>query len=117
MSSGCGTRIGRRCPPIVPGATDAVRRAVQESLHTILRAREVEESVVRETGGDFSLSETLRELEMEMTEAAGNLDYERAALLRDQIMELKSGTGLLKLEPRRKPVKYGAGGGKRGKRR
>jgi excinuclease ABC subunit B len=85
----------------------SVRRAVQESLHTILRARQVEESVVRETGGDFSLSETLRELEGEMLQASANLEYERAALLRDQIMELKSGTGLLKLEPKRKPVKYG----------
>jgi excinuclease ABC subunit B len=85
----------------------SVRRAVQESLHTILRARQVEESVVREAGGDFSLSETLRELEAEMLEASGNLEYERAALLRDQIMELKSGTGLLKIEPKRRPVKYG----------
>jgi excinuclease ABC subunit B len=86
----------------------SVRRAVQESLHTILRARQIEESVVREGGGDFSLTETLRELEEEMLEASRSLEYERAALLRDQIMELKSGTGLLKIEPKRKPVKYGA---------
>lgn len=90
----------------------SVRRAVQESLHTILRAREVESSVVNESGGNFSLSETLRELEEEMTHAAANLEYERAALLRDQIMELKSGTGLLKIEPKKKPVKYSEGKGK-----
>ena len=87
----------------------SVQRAVQESLHTILRAREVEESVVREGGGDFSLSETLRELEQEMITASANLEYERAALLRDQIMELKSGTGISKIEPKRKPVTYGKG--------
>jgi excinuclease ABC subunit B len=92
----------------------SVRRSVQESLHTILKAREMEASVVREGGGDFSLSETLRELEADMAHAAANLDYERAALLRDQIMELKSGTGITKIEPRKKPVKYGAPGGKRG---
>jgi excinuclease ABC subunit B len=91
----------------------SVRRAVQESLHTILRGREVEESVVRETGGDFSLSETLRELEQEMLQASANLEYERAALLRDQIMELKSGTGLLKIEPKRRPVKYGVKKGRK----
>ena len=90
-----------------------IRRAVQESLHTILRGRDAEESVVREGGGDFSLSETLRELEQEMAHAAASLEYEKAALLRDQILELKSGTGLTKLEPR-KPVRYGAGGGRRG---
>jgi len=87
----------------------SVQRAVQESLHTILRGRQMEESVVREGGGDFSLSETLRELEQEMVTAAGNLEYEKAALLRDQIAELKAGTGISKIEPRRKPVKYGRG--------
>ena len=87
----------------------SVQRAVQESLHTILRGRQVEESVVREGGGDFSLTETLRELEQEMMTAAGNLEYEKAALLRDQIAELKAGTGINKIEPRRKPVKYGKG--------
>jgi excinuclease ABC subunit B len=84
----------------------SVRRAVQESLHTILKGRQIEESVVREGGGDFSLSETLRELEEEMMQAASSLEYEKAALLRDQIAELKAGTGLAKLEPRRKPVSY-----------
>jgi excinuclease ABC subunit B len=90
-----------------------VRRAVQESLHTILRAREVESSVIRETGGDFNLSELLRELEEEMQEASANLEFERAALLRDQIMEVKSGTGLAKIEPKRRPIKYTRNSGRR----
>jgi excinuclease ABC subunit B len=83
-----------------------VRRAVQESLHTILRGREVESSVIREAGGDFNLSELLRELEQEMQEASANLEFERAALLRDQIMEVKSGSGLAKIEPKRRPIRY-----------
>ena len=58
----------------------SVQRAVQESLHTILRGRELEESVVRESGGDFNISEVLRELQQEMEIAAANLEYERAAL-------------------------------------
>jgi excinuclease ABC subunit B len=65
--------------------------------------------VVRESGGDFSLSETLRELEEEMLHASGNLEYEKAALLRDQIAELKAGTGVTKLEPKQRPVKYPKG--------
>ncbi len=84
----------------------SVRRAVQESLHTILKGRQLEESVIREGGGDFSVSEVLRELEQEMAAAAANLEYERAALLRDQIMELKDGTGISKIEPKRRPAKY-----------
>ena len=90
-----------------------VRRAVQESLHTILRGREVESSVIREAGGDFNLTELLRELEQEMQEASANLEFERAALLRDQIMEVKSGTGLTKIQPRRKPVRYSRNAGRR----
>jgi excinuclease ABC subunit B len=90
-----------------------VRRAVQESLHTILRGREIESSVIRDIGGDFDLSELLRELEEEMQQASANLEFERAALLRDQIMEVKSGTGLTKIEPKRRPVKYTRNSGRR----
>ncbi len=95
----------------------SVQRAVQESLHTLLKARQIEEGVIREGGGNFSLSETLRELEAEMLTASGNLEYEKAALLRDQIAELKAGTGVSKIEPKRQPVNYGAKKGRRPKAR
>jgi excinuclease ABC subunit B len=90
-----------------------VRRAVQESLHTILRGREIASSVINEAGGNFDLTELLRELEDEMQRASANLEFERAALLRDQIMEVKSGTGLTKIEPKRRPVKYARNNGRR----
>jgi excinuclease ABC subunit B len=90
-----------------------VRRAVQESLHTILRGREIEASVIREAGGDFNVTELLRELEDEMQRASANLEFERAALLRDQIMEVKDGTGLSKIEPKRRPVRYSRNSGRR----
>jgi excinuclease ABC subunit B len=83
-----------------------VRRAVQESLHTILRGREIAASVVQEAGGDFNVTELLRELEEEMQRASTNLEFERAALLRDQIIEVKSGAGITKVQPKRRPVKY-----------
>jgi len=94
-----------------------VRRAVQESLHTILRGREVESSVIREAGGDFNLSELLRELEQEMQEASANLEFERAALLRDQIMEVKSDSGLSKIEPKRRAIRYSSRSRGTGRRR
>jgi excinuclease ABC subunit B len=90
-----------------------VRRAVQESLHTILRGREIESSVIREVGGNFDLTELLRELEEEMQHASANLEFERAALLRDQILEVKSGAGIDKIEPKRRPVKYSRNSGRR----
>src|SRR5437867_2457829 len=94
-----------------------VRRAVQESLHTILRGREIAASVIQEAGGDFNVTELLRELEEEMQEASANLEFERAALLRDQIMEVKSGTGISKIEPKRRPVKYSSRSRGAGRRR
>jgi len=94
-----------------------VRRAVQESLHTILRGREIAASVIQEAGGDFNVTELLRELEEEMQEASANLEFERAALLRDQIMEVKGGTGISKIEPKRRPVKYSSRSRGAGRRR
>jgi excinuclease ABC subunit B len=90
-----------------------VRRAVQESLHTILRGREIAASVIREAGGDFNVTELLRELEDEMQRASANLEFERAALLRDQIMEVKDGAGISKIEPKRRRVKYTRNAGRR----
>jgi excinuclease ABC subunit B len=90
-----------------------VRRAVQESLHTILRGREIAASIIQEAGGDFNVTELLRELEDEMQEASANLEFERAALLRDQIMEVKGGAGISKIEPKRRPVKYSRNAGRR----
>ena len=73
---------------IVP---QSVRRAVQESLHTILRGSEEGSPAA---AGALDLDETLRELEADMVKAAGALEYEKAALLRDQIRELKGTSGI-----------------------
>ncbi len=92
----------------------SVKRAVQESLHVILKGRELEQGIVKETPSDFDLHEVIRELEQEMASAAASLEYEKAALLRDQILELKNGSGVSKIEPRQRPSKYPA---KRGGRK
>jgi excinuclease ABC subunit B len=84
-----------------------VRRALQESLQILGKAREVEESVVREGGGDFEVTEVIRELEAEMAEAATKLEFERAALLRDQIRELKARESGEAPPAKAKPVTYG----------
>ena len=87
----------------------SVQRAVQESLHVILRGKSDETAVIREEGGaGLSLAELLSELSQEMEEASAALEFERAALLRDQIMELKAGTGLEKISPTRRSVTYGS---------
>ena len=70
----------------------SVSRAVEESLST-RPGSERAVAVINETGGDFDLTETLRELGEEMLAAANNLEFEKAALLRDQVRELKRGLG------------------------
>jgi excinuclease ABC subunit B len=72
--------------------------------------------VLNETaGGDFDVTETIRQLEEEMLQAANNLEFEKAALVRDQINELKRGTGAVPLGSG-KPVSYGRRGKGRGKK-
>ncbi len=71
----------------------SVVRAVEESLAVYQNTRARAESVLRETGGNFDLTETLRGLQEEMLEASNNLEFEKAALLRDQIRELKTSFG------------------------
>jgi len=81
-----------------------VKRELQLSLEELTKAREVEALVVRETPGGYRTAEVLRELEAEMLEAAENLQFEKAAILRDQIDELKK-TGSMQV-PARREVKY-----------
>ncbi len=68
----------------------SIEKSIQESLAEQREAREVEEQVVRETGVQYDVVQVLAELEREMMEAAEALEFERAALLRDQIYELKA---------------------------
>src|SRR5436189_1055089 len=70
----------------------SVTRAIEESLSTREEARSKAAAVLNEATGNFDLTETLRELEEEMLAAANNLEFEKAALLRDQIRELKRAT-------------------------
>jgi len=86
----------------------SVVRAVQESLHVILKGKSEETARIAESAEGLSLSDLLGELNQEMEEASAALEFERAALLRDQIMELKAGTGLEKISPSRRPVTYAA---------
>jgi len=72
----------------------SVVRGVQESLQTIVRAARGVESRVIGSEDQADAQEVLRELEHEMWEASEKLEYERAALLRDQVEEWKKTHGL-----------------------
>jgi len=67
----------------------SVSRAVEESLAVYESTRKQASSVLNDAGMDIDITETINELESEMLSAANNLEFEKAALLRDQIKELK----------------------------
>jgi excinuclease ABC subunit B len=82
-------------------------RAVQESLGSLLKGKQIAGGVVGESSSDMDVMTVLQELEAEMFAASNSMAYEKAALLRDQIMELKQQAGLTKIEPRAgKPQAY-----------
>ena len=67
-----------------------VKRAAQASLHVYDGSGRDRAAVVAEANPD-DVAAVIAELEDEMQEAANKLEFERAALLRDQINVLKSG--------------------------
>ena len=67
----------------------SVSRAVEESLATYESKRVEANAVLKDAGMDVDLTTTVQELEDEMLAAANELKFEKAALLRDQIKELK----------------------------
>ena len=82
----------------------SVSRAVEESLAVYQSTRDEANAVLKDAKMDVDLTETIRELEGEMLKAAEDLQFEKAALLRDQIKELKRMIDGGK--PEAKPVSY-----------
>ena len=71
----------------------SVIRAVEASLSSHEQVASQAHSFLAETGVDIDINETIKELEEEMLGAANNLEFEKAALLRDQVRELKRAIG------------------------
>ncbi|MDQ6631898.1 MAG: excinuclease ABC subunit UvrB [Verrucomicrobiota bacterium] len=67
----------------------SVSRAVEDSLAVYHSAKRKAAMVLNDAAGNIDVTETIRELEGEMITASNNLEFEKAALLRDQIRELK----------------------------
>ena len=67
----------------------SVSRAVEDSLGNRQEATDKATMLLRDAGGEYDVTETIRELEQEMLTAAENLEFEKAAHLRDQVKMLK----------------------------
>ena len=77
-----------------------VVKSIRASLETEMKARRTVAAAVKENESQLDQSEIIRLLEEEMIESAKNLEFERAAQLRDKINEIKgaptirSGSGM-----------------------
>jgi excinuclease ABC subunit B len=73
---------------------ETIRKAIRRGIEEEIEARKVEREMVGVVSeSQFVTQEYLRELEAEMLTAAEQLDFERAAQLRDRIQDLKKKMG------------------------
>ncbi|HAH99572.1 MAG TPA: excinuclease ABC subunit B, partial [Verrucomicrobiales bacterium] len=68
----------------------SVSRPIEKRLGDRLNDREANSATLRKSSENLDVVDTIRDLENEMIEAADKLEFEKAALLRDQISELKN---------------------------
>ncbi len=67
-----------------------IQKAIRHGIDVELKARRIAREMVAESEEEFDRTETLRMLEQEMLETANNLEFERAAEIRDQIKKIKA---------------------------
>jgi excinuclease ABC subunit B len=67
----------------------SIEKAVKEGIESYKKARELITTVVEETDDQYDITSLIGELQHDMEVAARNLQFEKAAILRDQIKELK----------------------------
>jgi excinuclease ABC subunit B len=67
----------------------SVEKAINEGIESHKKAREVIAGVLEEDDDEYDMTALIGELERDMETAARNLQFERAANLRDQIKDLK----------------------------
>jgi len=98
------------------GITPAtIKKAIRRGIELELRARRTAREAVASTEEDFDTTELLSMLEEEMLAAAEELDFEKAAQLRDQVQEIKKQLDLggAPDRMRRSDAEAAAGGGKK----
>jgi len=71
----------------------SIKKAIRSGLDAELKARRTAREMVNESEGQYEQQELIRMLEEEMLEAANNLEFEKAAAIRDRIKELEAKAG------------------------
>ncbi|MBT3277958.1 MAG: excinuclease ABC subunit UvrB [Phycisphaerales bacterium] len=67
-----------------------IQKAIRSQLSDKLNARKTAQAALHASDDEFDRTETITELEHAMLDAAENLEFEKAARLRDRINELKN---------------------------
>ena len=81
----------------------SVKSRIQESLREEEKAGRIVENYTRQDDGDYDVVEVTRQIEAEMMAAAEALEFERAAMLRDQLYKLQGKDGGSKMDAGNKP--------------
>ena len=67
----------------------SIKKAIRQGIEDLAEAEETILDVAGQDSEEYAFSSLISDLEREMESAARNLQFERAALLRDKIKELK----------------------------
>ena len=70
---------------------ETIRKEIRSGLETVLSARRIAAEAVQHSTEQLDRIEAIEMLKKQMLEAAEELDFERAARLRDRIGELQEG--------------------------
>ena len=102
-----------------------IKKAIRRGIENELQARKTAQAAFDPNEKEYDRAELLAELEKGMLEAAQNLEFEKAASLRDQVKEIKEAPNLgkVRLNPKKnaarkpKPGTPGVKAGRRGKKK
>jgi len=85
---------------------ETIKKEIRRSLAEQVKARKTAQQAVRFGASEYEKVELAGQIEREMFEAAEELDFERAAFLRDQLRELKELPEFALIEGKRRKKSY-----------
>ena len=68
---------------------ETIKKEIKQGIEAEIRGRQYAQEAVHEDEAQYVTQEVVRELEQEMFEAAKNLEFERAAEIRDKLLKLQ----------------------------
>jgi len=67
----------------------SIQKSIADGLVVQAEAEEVDHRLVKEARADYDVQSAINDIQREMLEAAEALEFERAAVLRDEMRELQ----------------------------